>query len=68
MQLSEIQHIAEVAEKACAAAANHPRNIDLPDELFDLLGPRAKLARVDDTTYSAHLHYILRRPDILRHQ
>jgi hypothetical protein len=38
MQLSEIQHIAEVAEKACAAVANHPRNKDLRDELFDLLG------------------------------
>ena len=72
MQLSEIQHIAEVAEKACAAAANHPRNIDLRDELFDLLGPVAKLAHVDDTTYSAHLHDLLRQTgvwaDIVRHR
>jgi hypothetical protein len=72
MQLSEIQHIAEVAEKACAAAANHPRNKDLRDELFDLLGPVARLARVDDSTYSAHLHDIIRQTgvlaDILRHR
>jgi hypothetical protein len=72
MQLSEIQHIAEVAEKACAAAVNHPRNIDLREDLFDLLGPVAKLAQVDDTTYSAHLHDLLRQTgvwaDIVRHR
>jgi hypothetical protein len=64
MQLSEIQHIAEVAEKACAAAVNHPRNIGLREDLFDLLGPVAKLAQVDDTTYSAHLHDLLRQTSV----
>jgi hypothetical protein len=53
MQLSDIQHIAEVAEKACAAAVNYPGNTDLREDLFDLLGPVAKLAQLDDTTHSA---------------
>ena len=64
MQLSEIQYIAEVAEKACAAAVNHPRNRDLREDLFDLLGPVAKLAREDGTTYSAHLHDLLRQTGV----
>ena len=72
MQLSEIQQIAEVAEKACAAAANHPKNTDLREDLFELLGPVAKLAQLDDSTYSAHLHDLLRQTgvwaDILRHR
>jgi hypothetical protein len=64
MQLSEIQHIAEVAEKACAAAVNYPGNKDLREDLFDLLGPVAELAQLDDTTHSAHLHDLLRRTGV----
>jgi hypothetical protein len=64
MQLSEIQLIAVVAAKACAAAVNHPRNKDLREDLFDLLGPVAKLAQVDGTTYSAHLHDLLRQTGV----
>jgi hypothetical protein len=64
MQLSEIQHIAEVAEKACAAAVNYPGNTDLREDLFDLLGPVAKLAQLDDTTHSAHLHDLLRQTGV----
>ena len=64
MQLSEIQLIAVVAEKACAAAVNHPRNKDLREDLFDLLGPVAKLAQVDGTTYSPHLHDLLRQTGV----
>ena len=72
MELSEIQHIAKAAEKACAAAANHPRNKGLREDLFDLLGPVTKLAQVDSATYSAHLHDLLRQTgvwaDIVRHR
>src|ERR1700730_206357 len=64
MQLSEIQLIAVVAEKACSAAVNHPRNKDLREDLFDLLGPVAKLAQVDGTTYSPHLHDLLRQTGV----
>jgi hypothetical protein len=56
MQLSEIQLIAVVAEKACAAAVNHPRNKDLREDLFDLLGPVAKLALIF-TTYFVRQAY-----------
>jgi hypothetical protein len=72
MELSEIQHMAKAAEKACAAAANHPRNKNLHEDLFDLLGPVTKLAQVDGATYSAHLHDLLRQTgvcaDIVRHR
>ena len=72
MELFEIQHIAKAAEKACAAAANYPRNEHLREDLFDLLGPVTKLAQVDDATYSAHLHDLLRQTgvcaDIVRHR
>jgi hypothetical protein len=64
MMLSEIQQIAKVAEKACAAAINHPKNRDLREDLFDVLGPVAKLSRVDDATSSAHLHDLLRRTGV----
>jgi hypothetical protein len=64
MMQSEIQQIAKVAEQACAAAINHPRNRDLRDDLFDVLGPVAKLAQVDDATYSAHLHDLLRQTGV----
>jgi len=72
MELSEIQHIAKAAEKACAAAGNYPRNAHLREDLLDLLGPVTKLTEVDDATYSAHLHDLLRQTgacaDILRHR
>jgi hypothetical protein len=41
--LSEIQTVAKVAEKACAAAINHPANIEVRRHLLDILDQMAEL-------------------------
>jgi hypothetical protein len=64
MMLSEIQQVAEVAEKACAATINHPRNIDLREDLFGVLRDVVQLARAADATPSAHLSDLLRQTSV----
>src|SRR6266566_5124400 len=62
MMLSDIQLIAKVAEKACAAAINHPNNKDVREHLFDTLGAVIDPAFVESSAPQlAHLHGLLRR-------
>jgi hypothetical protein len=43
MTLSEIQNIAVLAERACAAAANYPNNEELREHLYDAARPVVNL-------------------------
>ena len=61
MTLSEIQDIAVPAVKACAEAANHPRQKELRERLYETLRPVANLASVDDATYPADFLHLLRQ-------
>jgi len=62
MMLSDIRLIAKAAEKACAAAINHPHNKDVREHLFDTLGAVIDPAFVaSDAAQLAHLHGLLRR-------
>jgi hypothetical protein len=60
MMLTEIQKIAEAAEKACTATINDPRNIDLREDLFGVLREVVDLGRAAEATHSGHLHDLLR--------
>jgi len=65
MMLSDIQLIAKAAEKACAAAINHPNNKDVREHLFDTLGAVIDPAFVESSaTQLAHLHGLLRRASV----
>jgi hypothetical protein len=60
MMHTEIQKIAEAAEKACTATINDPRNIDLREDLFGVLREVVDLGRAAEATHSGHLHDLLR--------
>ena len=60
MMPSEIEQIARVAEKACAAAVNHPRNADVRADLFNALGAVVDAVFGESAaTHSARLHDLL---------
>jgi hypothetical protein len=61
MTLSEIQDIAVLAERACAAAANYPNDEELREHLYNAVWPVVNLGSEDDATYSAHFFYLLRQ-------
>jgi hypothetical protein len=65
MMLSDIQLIAKAAEKACAAAINHPHSKDVREHLFDTLGAVIDPAFVEsDAAQLAHLHDLRRRASV----
>jgi hypothetical protein len=70
MTVAEIQQIAQVAERACKAVINHPKNERLKVDLFDVLAPLTKLAQADDPAYAGHLRDLVQqagvRADIVR--
>jgi hypothetical protein len=72
MTVAETQQIAQVAERACKAVINHPKNERLQVDLFDVLAPLTKLAQADDTAYAGHLHDLVQqagvRADIVRNR
>jgi hypothetical protein len=61
MTLSEIQDIAVLAERACAAAANYPNDEELREHLYNAVWRVVNLGSEDDATYSAHFFYLLRQ-------
>ena len=61
MTLSEIEDIAVLAERACAAATNYPNDKELREHLYDAVRPVVDLGSEDDTAYSAHFFYLLRQ-------
>jgi hypothetical protein len=61
MTLSEIEDIAVLAERACAAATNYPNDKELRERLYDAVRPVVDLGSEDDTTHSAHFFYLLRQ-------
>ena len=61
MTLSEIEDIAVLAERACAAATNYPNDKELRERLYEAVRPVVDLASEDDTTHSAHFFYLLRQ-------
>jgi hypothetical protein len=61
MTLSEIEDIAVLAERACAAATNYPNDKELREHLYDSVRPVVDFGSEDDTTYSADFFYLLRQ-------
>ena len=61
MTLSEIEDIAVLAERACAAATNYPNDKELREHLYDSVRPVVDFGSEDDTTYSADFIYLLRQ-------
>ena len=61
MTLSDIEDIAVLAERACAAATNYPNDKELREHLYDAVRPVVDLGSEDDTAYSAHFFYLLRQ-------
>ena len=61
MTLSEIEDIAVLAERACAAATNYPNDKELREHLYDAVRPVVDFGSEDDTAYSAHFFYLLRQ-------
>ena len=61
MTLSEIEDIAVLAERACAAATNYPNDKELREHLYDAVRPVVDLGSEDDATYSTHFYYLLRQ-------
>jgi hypothetical protein len=61
MTLSEIEDIAVLAERACAAATNYPNDKELREHLYDAVRAVVDLGSEDDTAYSAHFFYLLRQ-------
>jgi hypothetical protein len=65
MMLSEIKQIAKVAENACEAAVNHPRNAFVRADLFNALGAVVDAAFVESAaTHSARLHDLLYQANV----
>ena len=61
MTLSEIEDIAVLAERACAAATNYPNDKELREHLYDAVSPVVDLKSEDDTTHSAHFFNLLQQ-------
>ena len=61
MTLSEIEDIAVLAERACAAATNYPNDKELREHLYDAVRPVVDLRSEDDTTHSAHFFNLLQQ-------
>ena len=61
MTLSEIEDIALLAERACAAATNYPNDKELREHLYDAVSPVVDLKSEDDTTHSAHFFNLLQQ-------
>ena len=61
MTLSEIEDIAVLAERACAAATNYPNDKELREHLYDAVSAVVDLKSEDDTTHSAHFFNLLQQ-------
>jgi hypothetical protein len=63
---SEIMLVARVAEKACAAAVNDPRNADVRVALFNAVAALVDAVGQERTAkHSVHIHYLLRQAGVL---